>query len=273
MLKLPTILNGSKICRAFSMRFKATPNHVSAFMDTANGAVLAHGEYHRHFDGHSSVERHKYSLDICVTVKEKKFKNRVMLSLPTILNGSKICRALSMRFKATPHHVSAFMDTTNGAVLAHGGYHRLLGGHSLVDLKLWEQFHLSYPKELLKDFITPFGLPLPGVETLVKKEILSPHFAQSYLTLNVFQTLLISVALIDSYKTFRKKNKKKTLKSSLIKAFSKSTIGLLGQNPLLLGLGITDFFLIRNELKEAIDENLLNFIGLDFGELNKWPAA
>ena len=49
------------------------------------------------------------------------------------------------------------MDTANGGVMSHGGFHRAFGGHSVLDMEIWKDFGFQYPIELSKDFYVGAG--------------------------------------------------------------------------------------------------------------------
>ena len=83
----------------------------------------------------------------------------------TILMSSahKITEATST-ISTSATKLSKIMDTAGRGPDAYVVFHRIFGGHDSRDLDMWSRHSLDYPKELLKDFITPNGLPLPGVK-------------------------------------------------------------------------------------------------------------
>ena len=69
------------------------------------------------------------------------------------------------------------MDTASGGVKRWGGYHRAYAGHSVSDVRNWRKYGYKFGVELGKDFLTRHGLPLPGVQTLARKKIISARMA------------------------------------------------------------------------------------------------
>jgi hypothetical protein len=109
---------------------------------------------------------------------------REMIDAATVVASQGVVNVTS-GIKFTANAVSEAMDTANGGVKAFGGFHRVAGGHSLFDLAMWKNFGLDFPVELSKDFLTPNGLPLPGVQTLVNNDIISLSIATKWGSVNI----------------------------------------------------------------------------------------
>ncbi len=101
-----------------------------------------------------------------------------------------------IRFK--PNTVSKIMDTMHGGVLKHGGYHRLFGGHSIADFKMWSKHGIQFGKEIAKDYLSKNGVPIPGTETAVRKGVIKTSIAQKWGSMNVGDGIAAGVSAIDS---------------------------------------------------------------------------
>ena len=146
--------------------------------------------------------------------------------------------------KFTANTVSRAMDVANGGVKAHGGFHRLYGGHSF-DFTMFKKFGFSHPFEMAKDSLTPNALPLPGVETAVRKFNLSSSAAQKWGTLNVGGMVAATLGGVDTIFNMRKfhvhKEKfKDTITSITIKGVVKVGVGTAHGNLPLIAFGVCD---------------------------------
>jgi len=134
------------------------------------------------------------------------------------------------------------MDVANGGYRAFGGYHRLFGGHSIVDLDMWSRFGPRFALELGKDSLTTAGLPLPGVQTAVlTKKWISASFAQKWMTINAGKFLGIGAAAIDSAISISKlRHDLVTPAHVAVKGGIKIAAGLSFGNIPLVAVGIAD---------------------------------
>lgn len=150
----------------------------------------------------------------------------------------------SIRFKANA--VSAAMDTVNGGYLKYGRFHRLHGGHSIVDIKMWQEHGLQYGVELFKDSLTISGIPLPGVETLVHKyRVVRDLAAEKWGCMNIGDGLAFGVSAIDTTLNFRNfiKDEEKFRSSSTkvaIKGATKLVVASMHGNLPLMAAGTLD---------------------------------
>lgn len=100
--------------------------------------------------------------------------------------------------KFAANKVSLAMDTGNGGVSAHGGFHRVFGGHSFFDLDMWQKYGIRYPIKVMTDTLTSNGAPMPGVETATNAISISPSTATDWGSLNVGDVGGIALALADT---------------------------------------------------------------------------
>ena len=152
--------------------------------------------------------------------------------------------------------LSRWMDNYYG-----GGDHRVYHGHdiaaNLVDV--YTNFGLQgvaqYPLELLKDFTTPHGIPIPGTQFAVENSILSPRVASHWSSLNVADALTGGLAIYGTYCLYKKTKDGKLDTSSLIWASigisTKIGAGTICHNPILIVSGITDIAMVINSVTEA----------------------
>lgn len=151
------------------------------------------------------------------------------------------------------------MDVANGGVNAHGGFHRVFGGHSFTDLEFWKRFGIKFPKEILVDSLTPNGTPLPGIETLTKMGLISPSDATNWGSLNIGDALGASVAMIDTglgiVRIYRDDSSLDDKTFSLsVKGTVKIAAGAGHGNILLIAAGITDLSLAaRSAIRSSIN--------------------
>lgn len=146
--------------------------------------------------------------------------------------------------------ISQIMDTANGGVIVHGGMHRVVGGHSVADIGNWIKFGPNYISELSKDFITPHGLPLPGVETLARNNLISKSFATKYGSINIGQSIGLGFSVLQSYRMRMdiKSNKLDPMGSKpLVVGGLKISIGIATNNPFVAINGAVDIALNIND--------------------------
>ncbi|AFX99942.1 Hypothetical protein Bdt_0234 [Bdellovibrio bacteriovorus str. Tiberius] len=152
---------------------------------------------------------------------------------------------LTKGIRFTANAVSQTMDTMNGGILKHGGFHRLYGGHSIVDSDLWGRFGFRFAREVGKDSLTTNGIPLPGVQTAVTKNLISPKIAQNLGSLNIGDFLASGIAMIDTGVSAHRfiKDRASFLESSnrvLIKGTIKIATASFHGNLPLMALGTCD---------------------------------
>lgn len=95
------------------------------------------------------------------------------------------------------------MDTANGGVRAHGGYHRVFGGHCIDDWAKWKRYRFAYGKELLKDAITPNGVTFKKVEKLTRARKIAPKVATKLGSVTVGMAIQNITAAADTYQNVR----------------------------------------------------------------------
>jgi len=94
--------------------------------------------------------------------------------------------------------LSRWMDIVDGR--AGGWHHRIKQGHDLLCNFPWVLHRFGwegvarYPFELFRDFMTPHGLPLPGVQSLWSWGLVPASFATHWLSLNVAEAAVAWVA-------------------------------------------------------------------------------
>lgn len=172
---------------------------------------------------------------------------------------------VTKHIKFVPNSVSRAMDTANGGYLEHGGFHRLFGGHSIVDLSLWQKHGLDFPVEWAKDLLTANGEAFPGVETLVNKGVVSARIAADWGTLNIGDVAGVVVGGIGTatrcVRVFRDSAAlDDKIGSTAFSGGSKVIVGAITTNAVLIVFGITDIGLAANA---AVRTNL-------FSEIDEW---
>ena len=115
------------------------------------------------------------------------------------LSGAHQITSLTKFIKFKANAISSAMDVANGGVKAHGGFHRVFGGHSIADIKMWQKHGIKFPAEVFKDSLTPNGVPGPGVETLVKAKKVSASTATKWGSLHVGKACAGVIAAVDTY--------------------------------------------------------------------------
>lgn len=131
----------------------------------------------------------------------KKFRDPlIIVMIPTSERLTDLTKGI--RFAA--NSVSRAMDTANGGVLKHGGFHRLHGGHSMFDFKMWAKHGVKFPTEVAKDSLTTNGVPLPGTETAVNSGAVKASVAQKWGCLNIGDLAAGAVAAADTCLNARK---------------------------------------------------------------------
>lgn len=128
--------------------------------------------------------------------------------------------------------ISRAMDTANGGVLRHGGFHRIFGGHSIMDYEMLSKYGPKYFVEIGKDSLTPNGIPIPGVETLVNKGLLSAGVAQKWGSMAIGNIAAAGIAGIDTAINLRR-----LLKQDEEVDLNPRSLGLKGTAKVIIGAG------------------------------------
>lgn len=174
-----------------------------------------------------------------------------------------------------PTDLSRWMDKSGGH---YGGwYHRVKHGHDplMNGHKVLKKFGLKgvakYPGELLRDFSTPHGVPIPGTQYLVKGKVLSAKTATQWCSLNIMDVATGGLALYSTFELHKKSKNKQLSKTDVILAsvgvITKISAGVTTHNPVLIISGLADtVILIQNyEQFEFIkNEWLIPFLSSDF---------
>lgn len=166
-----------------------------------------------------------------------------------------------------PTELSQWMDKVG----EHMGtwYHRVKHGHDVLNADLvYKKFGvdglIKYPFELGKDALTPHGIPLPGVQALHQNGYVNARTATEWLSFNVGDMLVGSIAIYSTYKLYKKTKSEKLSKREIIWAsvgcITKVTAGVVSQHPVLIisafGDGlmiIEDQFQIKAKLSELLE--------------------
>lgn len=159
--------------------------------------------------------------------------------------------------------LSKIMDTANGGTNAHGGFHRIFGGHEFWDLDMWSSFGLDYPKELLKDAITPNGLPLPGTKELIEKFGVSYQTAQDWGCVNIGDLIGGSISIIDSglklKKFIKNENSEEVESSEVVSLLLKLSIATGTTNPIMLTTCLLDAGILAKRSYDNSFEGMFEF--------------
>lgn len=173
--------------------------------------------------------------------------------------------------------LALWMDTINGQ--AGGWYHRVQHGHDyLMNIhEVYDKFGaegvIKYPYELLKDFTTPHGVPMPGTEFLVNHKIIGAKSATEWLSCNVGDIFTGSIAFYSTYKLYKKSKNNNLKKNDIIWASIglgiKIVSGVATTNPVLILSGITDVAILitssedaKKAFKEFLDWDLIIDLGI-----------
>lgn len=159
--------------------------------------------------------------------------------------------------------LSKIMDTANGGTNAHGGFHRIFGGHDFWDLDMWSSYGFDYPKELLKDVITPNGLPLPGVKEAIEKLGVSVQTAQDWGCVNIGDLIGGSISVIDSglkLNQFIKSETSEEVNSSEVASLLlKLSIATGTTNPIMLMTCLVDAGILAKRSYDNSFEGMFEF--------------
>jgi hypothetical protein len=162
--------------------------------------------------------------------------------------------------------LSKIMDTAGGGPDAYGGFHRIFGGHDFWDLDMWSRHGLDFPKELLKDFITPNGLPLPGVKEAIEKLGVPVQTAQEWGCVNIGEFMGGGLSIVDSamkIKKYTSGNTDDEIESSeYISLLIKCAIATGTTNPLLAASALSDCTLLMKRSYDQSFQNHFNYVPL-----------
>ena len=193
-------------------------------------------------------------------------RSRDAVSLIAIAGGYKITdvtQKIHDGFKA--NEVSSYMDG-----LASGSYHRVEAGHDVLfnAKSIYEQFGLKglttdFPIELSKDALSKHGIPLPGVEGLVNKGMVSHKTGTEWLSVNIGEIFAGGLAIYHTYKLYKKSKKGKFNKKEVIWISAgiglKLVAGAVTKNPVLIVSGLSDGYVLltnHSEVKKFIKDFL-----------------
>ena len=193
-------------------------------------------------------------------------KSKDAVSLIAIAGGYKITdvtQKIHDGFKA--NEMSSYIDG-----LASGPYHRVEAGHDILfnAKSIYGKFGLKgltkdFPIELFKDALSKHGIPLPGVQGLVNKGIISHKTGTEWLSVNIGEIFTGGIAIYHTYKLYKKSKKDKFNKKDVIWISVgmgvKLVAGAVKQNPVLIISGLMDgYILLTNnaEVKKFIKDFL-----------------
>lgn len=178
-----------------------------------------------------------------------------MIKATIIASAHKIVEATnSIHTSATK--LSKVMDTAGGGPDLHGGFHRIFGGHDFWDVDMWSKYGLEYPRELLKDFITPNGLPLPGAKEAIEKLGISTQTAQDWGCINIGEFFGGGLSFVDSalkIKKYASGNCDEEVKSSeYVSLLFKCAVAASTTNPIVASSALSDAALL---MKRSVDQS------------------
>lgn len=199
----------------------------------------------------------------CALDLENKRLNRQaienLLSFIAVLWGhqlTSITRHIDRSFSAT--ELSRWMDTVDGRT--GGWYHRVKHGHDpLANMgEVYDKFGvegvLKYPFELLKDVITPHGIPFPGTQFLVQNGYVSAKTATEWLSMNIGHMFAAGVSVYFTHKLWKKSKAgdidESTVTWAVLGAGVKVAGGVVTKNPVLIISGVVDGVLVL-DIKRA----------------------
>ena len=197
---------------------------------------------------------------------QKKSKYSNAINLIAIAGGYKIVditQKIHDSFKATD--MSAWMDG-----LASGLHHRVEAGHDFIfnAKAVYEKFGFEglvkdYPIELSKDFLSKNGIPLPGIEGLVKADVIRHKVGTEWLSVNAGDMFSGGLVIYHNYKLYKKSKTEQFNKKGVIWISVgmgvKISAGVLQTNPILIVSGLSDgYILLTNnaEVKKFIKDFL-----------------
>lgn len=151
------------------------------------------------------------------------------------------------------------MDTINGH--PGGWYHRVRHGHDpLANIgEIWDKFGVEgvfkYPFELLKDIVTPHGIPFPGTQFLVQGGWVSAKTATEWLSMNAGDVFVATVSFYSTRKLWNKFKagniNESTLNWAAAGAGVKIAAGVATKNPVLIASGLADGAILVLDIERA----------------------
>lgn len=153
-----------------------------------------------------------------------------------------------------PTNLSQWMDNCNGHL--GGWYHRVKHGHDFAANinDVYQNFGLEgiieFPFELLKDFLTHDGIPIPGTQWLHDMDMITASNATKWCSVNAADVFAGGIAIYSTFK-LHKASKRKLKTSEIVFASIgigiKVNAGIATSNPiLLLSAGADTVILIDN---------------------------
>ena len=194
-----------------------------------------------------------------------------------IATGHKITPYTELIDKKMPStELSAWMDSVSG----YG--HRVKHGHDVaanvgdVYDKFGMEGVLKYPGELARDATTPHGIPIPGMEFLVRGDVVKPGFATEWMSLNVADFFTGGLAAYSTYRLYKKSKNGKLDNSSIFWATVgigvKTVAGVSTTNPILIISGIADTAILISNWGEA-REAFKKWLDFDIASIGKATVA
>ena len=166
--------------------------------------------------------------------------------------------------------LSKLMDISGGGYEAHGGYHRIFGGHDFWDINLWSNHGLDFPKELFKDFITPNGLPLPGAKEAIQKLGISIQTAQDWGCVNIGEFIGGGISIVDSAVKIKKyasgESNQEIEDKEYLSLFLKCVIATSTTNPLMATSALSDAAILMKRSYDQSFQGLFEFNPLEVAD-------
>lgn len=161
------------------------------------------------------------------------------------------------------NEMSRWMDISSTGAGYGGRYHRVVHGHdilsnfSTVKAKFGAKAAISqYPVEILKDSSTPDGVPLPGVQRLVKVKAITLKNGATWGSVNMGKALSGVLAIYGTFVLYKAGKESKIKKPSnfifaVAGVVTKIASGYSTQNPVLIVSGVTDIVILVGNRKQV----------------------
>ncbi|QDK37942.1 hypothetical protein [Bdellovibrio sp. NC01] len=187
-----------------------------------------------------------------------------------ITSGHKITtltQVIDHSFKAT--EMSRWMDISSTGAGFGGRFHRVFHGHDFVSNfpEVVKRFGLKkaltqYPFEIFKDASTPDGVPLPGMQTPAKNNVITPKQAGTWGSQNLGKALGGAAAIYGSYSLYKNAENGDLVRPSVailatVGVVTKVTAGVVTANPVILASGVADVAIMtknKEHVKIAFNE-------------------
>lgn len=198
-----------------------------------------------------------YALIFKMFMKYRKiFENLLFLFGTHLVQWTK---KIDYAFPAT--ELSRWMDTIDDH--PGGWYHRVKHGHDLF-LNLHDIYQifgirgvLQYPFELFKDFMTPHGIPLWGVQYFVNAGYLSSKTATFWWSFNVMDICLGSIGLYSTYHLYKHHTWISfDTRWIFVGIFIKTIVGSSTSNFIMIIAGMIDGIIVMLELDKTLKKNI-----------------